>query len=112
MRSLPGEFFASLLLRINTAHNSCEVIFQLLQPREELSSLLLNTFVFLGDRQWQIKGVQDHPTSKCLMSALTPPRADLRGGHQSDDSFAMSKSIVKMSTALCTFSVGCQGLSN
>jgi len=61
---LPREFYASLLLlRINTIRNSCEVISQLLQPRDELSGLILNTFVFLGNRQWQIEAVQDHPTS-------------------------------------------------
>jgi len=37
------------------------------------------------------------------MSALTPPRADLRGGNQSADSFATSRSIFTPSTTLCFF---------
>ena len=39
------------------------------------------------------------------MSALTQPRAELRGGNASDDSFAMSKSILTPFTALCTLTV-------
>ena len=50
--SLPGEFFASLLLlRINAIRNSREVISQLLQPRGELSSLRPDTFELLEDCQ-------------------------------------------------------------
>ena len=37
------------------------------------------------------------------VSALTPPRADLRGGNQSDDSFAISRRIFATSTTLCLF---------
>ena len=37
-------------------------------------------------------------TSWCLMSALMPPKHDLRGGRVSDDSFAMSSSILIPST--------------
>ena len=39
------------------------------------------------------------------MRALTHPRADLRGGNASDDSFAISKSILKPLVTLRTFSV-------
>jgi len=107
---LPGEFFASLLLlQIDAICNSCEVIFQLLQPRGELSSLRPDTFELLEDCQWQIEVAWNDPTSQCLMSALIPPRAALRGGNQSDDSFAMSKSILTPSTVFCAFPAGCQG---
>ena len=37
------------------------------------------------------------------MSAFTPPRADLRGGNQSADSFATSGRIFALSTTLCFF---------
>jgi len=43
------------------------------------------------------------------MSALTPPRADLRGGNQSDDSFATSRRILAPSTVLRLFAVNRQG---
>ena len=35
------------------------------------------------------------------MSALTPPRADLRGENQSEDSFAISSRIFKAFPVLC-----------
>ena len=35
-----------------------------------------------------------------------------RGGNQSADSLAISKSILRVSTVLCTFAVGCQGVFN
>ena len=38
-----------------------------------------------------------------LMSAFTPPRADLRGGNQPADSFATSRSIFAPSTTFCLF---------
>ena len=37
------------------------------------------------------------------MIALTPPRADLRGGNQSDDSFATSRAIFTRFAILCLF---------
>ena len=37
------------------------------------------------------------------MSAATPPRADSRGGNQSEDSFEISKSIFTQSVILCLF---------
>ena len=46
--------------------------------------------------------MRNNLTSYCLMSALTPPRADLRGGNQSDDSLAISKSILTPFTPLRT----------
>ena len=39
------------------------------------------------------------------MSAFTPPRADLRGGNQSEDSFAISRRIFAPPTTLCLFAV-------
>jgi len=40
------------------------------------------------------------------MSAFTPPRADLRGGNQSEDSFATSRRIFKAFPVLCLFAGG------
>ena len=40
------------------------------------------------------------------------PRADLRGGNTSDDSFAMSKSILRPFTARCALAVGDQNPRN
>ena len=37
------------------------------------------------------------------MSAVTPPRADLRGGSQSEDSFEISRRIFTQSVILCPF---------
>ena len=37
------------------------------------------------------------------MSAVTPPRADLRGGSQSEDSFEISRRIFTQSVILCLF---------
>ena len=37
------------------------------------------------------------------MSAVTPPRADLRGGNQSEDSFAMLEATFTASGILCLF---------
>ena len=42
------------------------------------------------------------------MSALTPPRTDLRAGSTSDDSLAMSKRIFIPLTVLCTFAADLQ----
>jgi len=44
-----------------------------------------------------------HPvtTSWCLMSAFTKPRADFKGGKQSEDSFATSRSTFTPSATLC-----------
>ena len=107
--SLPGEFCAPLfLLRIDITHGCYEDTFQLLQPRDKLVGLLLDIFVLLGDCQWRVEAVWGDPTSQCLMTALTPPRADLRGGNQSDDSFPMPNSTLAQSPALCTFSTDCQ----
>ena len=46
------------------------------------------------------------------MSVLTPLRADLRGGNQSDDSFATSKSTKVQSTVLWTLAVERQDIWN
>ena len=40
------------------------------------------------------------------MSALIPPRHDLRGGNASDDSFAMSSNAFAVSMNRCFFAVG------
>jgi hypothetical protein len=45
------------------------------------------------------------------MSAFTPPRAALRGGNQSDDSFAMSRRISTLPVALCLLAVKRQGIA-
>ena len=45
------------------------------------------------------------------MSAFTPPRAALRGGNQSDDSFAISRRIFVPSVALCLLAVKRQGIA-
>ena len=106
-RSSPGEFCASLLfLEVNAVHGR-DVVFQLLQPWDQLFGLLLDIFVLLGGCQSRVEEAGSGLTSQCLTSALTPPRADLRGGNQSDDSFATSKSILMPLTALCTFAVDC-----
>jgi len=42
-------------------------------------------------------------TSWCLTSALMPPKHALRGGNQSDDSFATSRSTFVASIRRCLF---------
>ena len=47
--SSPGEIFAPLLLlRINVRRDDSEVLFQVLQQRDQLLDLLLDIFVLLG----------------------------------------------------------------
>jgi hypothetical protein len=45
------------------------------------------------------------------MSAFTPPRAALRGGNQSDDSFAISRRIFTPSVAFRLLAVKRQGIA-
>ena len=42
------------------------------------------------------------------MSALIPPKHDLRGGNASDDSFAISKNVFVTSMSRCLFAAGNQ----
>lgn len=52
--------------------------------------------------------IQRERTSWCFMSALMPPRHDLRGGSASADSFATSKSTFVPSIRRCFFAAGNQ----
>ena len=63
--NLPGEFYSSLLfLRVSTIRESRKVISKLLQPRDKLSSLLLDISVLLvGDHQWRVDRVRSDLTS-------------------------------------------------
>ena len=68
------------------------------------SILSLTSFdSFHGPDQLCTTIVHSPNTSQCLTSALTPPRADLRGGNQSADSFAISRRIFMPSVTLCFF---------
>ena len=97
---------SSRLLGVSIDHHSGDDLFEPLQLRYESLDLLPDIFEFLSifilvmrDGRQSLLG----DTSECLMSAFTPPRAALRGGNQSADSFAISRRISAQPMTLCFF---------
>lgn len=106
----PCQLFASLcLLDIAIGVGCCHTALQLIKPWDEVTELILDVLALLRWTCQQDGGaVWWGRTSECFMSAVIPPKQDLRGGKTSADSFAMSSSTFVTSSIRCFFAATSQ----
>jgi hypothetical protein len=105
---VPGQLPASIrLLGVFVNGRSGDVLFEPVQLRYKFLDLLLDIFKFLRATVSVVR--DDHRLDQYLIvldERAHPPRAALRGGNQSADSFAISRSILVRSLRLSASLLG------
>lgn len=103
IRYKQSQLFISLgILGIGVGADSRDVLLQLDEPRDEIVEFFFDIFAILEKMGQRDRGaIRWSRTSQSFMSAVIPPKNDLRGGQKSADSVAISRIISVVAITRC-----------